>query len=163
MFFSYKDAAVKGVARDADYKAREHRLVYDSRALLNKTHPLFRSTTCSSQCATIIVFMQLAINHGDFVVKHKPSFHEAVYLKLVQFLKQLVNYVGLTGNTCYCTRVYNMPVCHSMNKYIQQMRLLEARYNKLNYTLIPAFTFLYRRLNNDLARMVMAYVTPVPA
>jgi hypothetical protein len=163
MFFSYRDAAVKGVARDAEYKAQEHRLVHDSRALLNKTHPLFRSTTCSRQCATIIVFMQLADNHRDFVVRHKPDFHEAVYLKLAQFLAQLRNHVGLTGNTCYCTHIYRMPVCHSVNKYIEHMRLLTERYNRLNHTLIPAFTLLYRRLSNDLALMIMEYVTPVPA
>jgi len=163
MFFSYRDAAVKGVARDAEYRAREEKLVYDARALLNKTHPLFRSTTCSRQCATIIVFMQLADNHRDFVVRHKPDFHGAVYLKLVQFLAQLADYVGLTGNTCYCTRIYNMPVCHSVNKYMEHMRLLAERYNRLNHTLIPAFTFLYRRLSNDLALMIMEYVTPAPA
>ena len=43
--------------------------MYDARALLKKTHPLFRSTTCSSQCATIIVFMQLADNHLDIVTR----------------------------------------------------------------------------------------------
>lgn len=151
---SYKDAAVTGMSCTIDRKFR-----HDVNLILNKTHLLFlKDNLCSNQCATIILLIKLARDYNKFVITYKPRYHDLMYLKLVEFQCELVKYVGLSGGKCYCTR---LNICHDMAKYMHELNDLSMRYKTLNKTLFPVFIFLYRVLNNDLAKVVMQYITKI--
>ena len=149
-------------------KQSKKQLLYrDVYALLNETHPLFQ--TCSKQCAKIILVCELAANHWSFVVRTNLQFHETLHRKMIEFKDHLVVQIEKTGHACSCLRATELPVprlyglrAHVTLKYVCTLEKLIRAYETVPGDLVAVFAHLHAALNQDLARLIMEYVTPLP-